>query len=117
MPLDGISMLGNAEMKIAVMPLGIQGANIPHIEIALEGETPMITISKVLPNGDIPRITVGVPHNPFSTTWFTLEVQIKNAMDILDQLAHPEAPTVFRMSEAEYAVLIKHGMTLPSDSG
>ena len=74
----------------------------------------MITFSTVLPNGDIPRITVGVPDNLLCQ-----KVQIplrltkcKLAMSILDQLSHPEAPEVWRFSEAEYAMLISTGMVI-----
>ena len=72
----------------------------------------MITLSRVLPNGDIPRITVGVPAKTFQKVQIPLADQIWQAMSILDQLSHPEAPEVWRFSEAEYAMLIDTGMVI-----
>ena len=75
----------------------------------------MITISTVLPNGDIPKITVDFPHEKAYRVQIPLVSKITLAMSILTQLAEPEAPVVWRFSEAEYASLMTNGMNLTFD--
>ena len=75
----------------------------------------MITISTVLPNGDIPRISVDFSHEKAYKVQIPLASKISLAMAILQQLENPEAPVVWRFSEAEYASLIANGTNLTFD--
>lgn len=71
-----------------------------------------VTLSTVLLNGDIPKITVGVSSGT-SMIRLPAYAEIHLAMAIFDQLRHPEAPEVWIFSEAEYVILVsEHGINL-----
>ena len=65
----------------------------------------MITVFTKLPNGDVPKITVGLPQGS-AMIRIPLVAQLVWASGILDQLRDPESEVFWLYTPEQYAALV-----------